>query len=142
MYYQTFAIKHHPTQIPLLKYFKWLYHLNKSTVFKIGFQHNVKNGKDKNVSQKKKKKKKKKKTIWSKTTFLAKKQQQTNENDMPEIHVTEIGVLKLLMALNISKAAGPDGIRLRVLKELSSEIAPPYSSFQGISAPTISSRHL
>ena len=30
---------------------------------------------------------------------------QNNENDMPEIHVTENGVLKLLQALNISKAA-------------------------------------
>ena len=49
---------------------------------------------------------------------------QNNENDMPEIHVTENGVLKLLKALNISKAAGPDSIRPRVLKELSSELAP------------------
>ena len=46
---------------------------------------------------------------------------QNNENDMPEIHVTENDVLKLLKALNISKVAGPDGIRPRVLKELSSE---------------------
>ena len=40
--------------------------------------------------------------------------------------MTENGVLKLLKALNISKAAGPDGIRPRVLKELhvSSELAP------------------
>ena len=45
-----------------------------------------------------------------------------HENDMPEIQVTEKGVLKLLQALNI-KAAGPDGIRPRVLKELSSELA-------------------
>ena len=43
------------------------------------------------------------------------------ENDMPEIFITEIGVFKLLQALNISKAAGPDGLRPRVLKELSSE---------------------
>ena len=49
---------------------------------------------------------------------------QNNENDMSEIHVTENGVLKLLKDLNISKAAGPDGIRPRVLKELSSELAP------------------
>ena len=38
--------------------------------------------------------------------------------------MTENGVLKLLKALNISKAAGPDGIRPRVLKELSPELAP------------------
>ena len=46
---------------------------------------------------------------------------------MPEIQVTERGVLKLLQALNISKAAGPDGIRPRVLKELSSELAPIFT---------------
>ena len=45
-----------------------------------------------------------------------------HKNDMPEIQVTEKGVLKLLQALNISKAAGPDSIRPRVLKELSSEL--------------------
>ena len=36
-------------------------------------------------------------------------------------------MLKLLQALNISKAAGPDGIRPRVLKELSSELAPIFT---------------
>ena len=46
------------------------------------------------------------------------------ENDMPEIFITERGVFKLLQALNISKAVGPDGLRRRVLKELSSELAP------------------
>ena len=49
-----------------------------------------------------------------------------HENDMPEIQITEKGVLKLLRALNISKAAGPDKIRPRVLKELSSELAPIF----------------
>ena len=49
------------------------------------------------------------------------------ENDMPEIQVTERGVLKLIQALNISKAAGPDSIRPRVLKELSSEVAPIFT---------------
>ena len=52
---------------------------------------------------------------------------QSQENDMPEIQVTERGVLKLLQALNISKTAGPDGIRPRVLKELSSELAPIFT---------------
>ena len=46
---------------------------------------------------------------------------------MPEIQVTEKGVLKLLQALNISKAAGPDGKRPRVLKELSSELVPIFN---------------
>ena len=50
-----------------------------------------------------------------------------HENDMPEIQVTEKGVLKLLQALNISKAGGPDGIRPRVLKELASELAPIFT---------------
>ena len=35
--------------------------------------------------------------------------------------------MKLLQALNISKAAGPDGIRPRVLKELSSELASIFT---------------
>ena len=52
---------------------------------------------------------------------------QSQENDMPETQVTERGVLKLLQALNISKAAGPDSIRPRVLKELSSELAPIFT---------------
>ena len=50
-----------------------------------------------------------------------------HENDMPEIQVTENGVLKLLQALNISKAAGPDGIRPGVLIELSSELAAIFT---------------
>ena len=50
-----------------------------------------------------------------------------HENDMPEIQVTEKGVLKLLQALNISKAVGQDSIRPRVLKELSSELAPIFT---------------
>ena len=41
------------------------------------------------------------------------------ENDMPVIQVIE----RLLQAFSISKAAGPDDIRRRVLKELSSELA-------------------
>ena len=55
--------------------------------------------------------------------FKTRSFQNNEENDMPEILVTENGVLKLRKALNISKAAGPDGIRPRVLKELSSELA-------------------
>ena len=46
---------------------------------------------------------------------------------MPEIQVTENGVLNLLQTLNISEAAGPDGIRRRVHNELSSELAPILS---------------
>ena len=46
---------------------------------------------------------------------------------MPEIQVTEKGVLKLLQALNIAKTAGPDDIRPSVLKELSPELAPIFT---------------
>jgi hypothetical protein len=41
----------------------------------------------------------------------------------PDINITE-GVRKLLTGLNPHKAAGPDSITPRVLKELADEIAP------------------
>ena len=41
----------------------------------------------------------------------------------PDINITEEGVRKLLAGLNPHKAAGPDSITPRVLKELSDEIA-------------------
>ena len=41
----------------------------------------------------------------------------------PDINITE-GVRKLLTGLNPHKAAGPDSITPRVLKELVDEIAP------------------
>ena len=44
--------------------------------------------------------------------------------EMPEIHVTVEGVEKLLAGLDPNKAAGPDGLTPRILKELSKEIAP------------------
>ena len=43
---------------------------------------------------------------------------------VPDIHVTTKGVLKLLQKLNVNKASGPDMIPVRLLKELSNEIAP------------------
>ena len=42
----------------------------------------------------------------------------------PNINITEEGVRKLLTGLNPHKAAGPDSITPRVLKELADEIAP------------------
>ena len=42
----------------------------------------------------------------------------------PEINITCAGVLKLLQKLNPNKAAGPDNIRPKILKELAPEIAP------------------
>ena len=65
-----------------------------------------------------------------------------HENDMPEIQVTEKGVLKLLQALNISKAVGPDGIRPRVLKELSSELVPIFTLLFQVSLYQQSIRHI
>ena len=43
---------------------------------------------------------------------------------MPDIQVTEGGVLKLLAGLKPSKAAGPDGLHPTVLKEVAPVIAP------------------
>ena len=42
----------------------------------------------------------------------------------PEITITLNGIQKLLAKLNPNKAAGPDNIKPRILKELSNEIAP------------------
>ena len=44
--------------------------------------------------------------------------------EMPDIIITPEGVCKLLTGLNPAKAAGPDGLPPRVLKELAPEIAP------------------
>ena len=43
---------------------------------------------------------------------------------MPDITITCEGIAKLLLSLNPNKAAGPDEIKPRVLKELATEIAP------------------
>ena len=43
---------------------------------------------------------------------------------MPDIDIPVNGSAKLLSNLNTAKAAGPDAIRLIVLKKLSQEIAP------------------
>ena len=43
---------------------------------------------------------------------------------MPDIHITQKGFEKLLMNLNPNKATGPDSLSPRILKELSSQIAP------------------
>ena len=43
---------------------------------------------------------------------------------MPNIQVTESGVLKLLADLKSSKAAGPDGLHPTVLKEVAPVITP------------------
>ena len=47
---------------------------------------------------------------------------------MPNIHIDNNGVIKLLSGLNTSKANGPDLLPTHVLKEAATEIAP-YLSF-------------
>ena len=46
---------------------------------------------------------------------------------MPRIHITKPGVTKLLRQLNPGKAAGPDSISPRVLKELAEELSDPLT---------------
>ncbi len=45
-------------------------------------------------------------------------------SSMPDIHIKEEGVKKLLLKLNINKAAGPNKIVPRLLKDLAQELAP------------------
>jgi len=58
---------------------------------------------------------------------------------LPEIIVTEPGILKLLLMLNPNKSLGPNNISPRVLKDGSSETAPALTSIfnQSISSGTI-----
>ena len=46
---------------------------------------------------------------------------------MPNIDITVNGVSKQLSKLNLGKAAGPDNLTSRILKELHSEVAPMLS---------------
>ena len=45
---------------------------------------------------------------------------------MPDISVSEPGILQVLNNLKTSKAVGPDGILPRILKEAALEIAPIF----------------
>ena len=68
----------------------------------------------------------------------------SQENDIPEIQVTERGVLQLLQALNISKAAGPDDIRpIKSAQRTVLRTGPNlYFAFSGTYTPTIPPRHM
>ena len=57
-----------------------------------------------------------------------------NQPVMPDIHLSEAGILKLLHDLNPNKAAGPDEIKPHVLRELREVIAPVV----GVHIPEIS----
>ena len=46
---------------------------------------------------------------------------------IPELIIQEEGVQKLLAGVNPSKASGPDEIPLRLLRELSDELAPVFT---------------
>ena len=54
----------------------------------------------------------------------------------PEINITCNGVRKLLESLNPYKAAGPDSIKPKILKELSSQIAPILTTIFKVSLDT------
>ena len=45
--------------------------------------------------------------------------------DMPHIDISEIGIVKLLKNLNVSKAQGPDKLSPRIHKELAEELGKP-----------------
>lgn len=46
-----------------------------------------------------------------------------------KLQINNVGIIKLLKNLNISKAAGPDGIQNTLLKELHQELAPIITNF-------------
>ena len=52
---------------------------------------------------------------------------------MFDITVTYEGIAKLFLNLNPNKAAGPDEIKPRVLKELATEIAPILTTLYNFS---------
>ena len=54
----------------------------------------------------------------------------------PDLIISENGILKLLQKLNPNKAAGPDNIRPKVLKELATNIAPILHIIFGVSLDT------
>jgi len=53
--------------------------------------------------------------------------------DMTNINVTQAGVFKLLSGLKPHKAAGPDAMKPRVLKECAKEIAPIFTTLFNLS---------
>ena len=64
------------------------------------------------------------KTDISKKDFQKQCKTSGQYNNIDDIDITENGVLKLLQNLNPNKAAGPDNITPRVLKELATSVAP------------------
>ena len=60
---------------------------------------------------------------------------------MPDINITENGVLKLLNKLDVSKAAGPDGIA-HTERTVIRTYTYSYFTFQSLSPPAVPPRHL
>ena len=54
-------------------------------------------------------------------------QTQYANSSISNIDINTEGIIKLLNQLNPNKASGPDNISVRLLKETSSEIAPPLA---------------
>jgi hypothetical protein len=68
-------------------------------------------------------------------TFMPEKGQSPYP-DMPDIHIGEAGVLKLLNNINSHKDTGPDGISARLFQEYASYIAPALTKIFQISVNT------
>ena len=63
------------------------------------------------------------KSVFTTETEFKPAQAQPRFPSMPPIHISSLGVLKLLQQLNPTKASGPDNLSPRVLRELSQQIA-------------------
>ena len=67
------------------------------------------------------------KSVFTTETEFKPTQAQPRFPSMPPIHISSSGVLKLLQQLNPTKASGPDNLSPRVLRELSQQIAEPFT---------------
>ena len=59
-----------------------------------------------------------------------------NYRVMEDIEISENGIAKLRSGLNPAKATGPDGLPPRVLKELSTQLAPFFTMIYRLSLKT------
>ena len=76
---------------------------------------------------------------YSKEEFLEKCEMDTSDKNysvMDDIEISENGIAKLLSGLNPAKATGPDKLPPRVLKELSTQLAPILTMIYRLSLNT------
>ena len=76
---------------------------------------------------------------YSKEEFIGKCEMDTSDRNyrvMEDIEISENGIAKLLSGLNPAKATGPDGLPPRVLKELSTQLAPILTMIYRLSLKT------